>query len=99
MWKVLTAKTGDGFVLSESIISLVILCMAVTLLFTCYQGINLQRQRLASELTAARLAKEASDRLVESKMMVIMKRHNYRAIAQGKSIKVYQGNRLVLRIE
>lgn len=97
MWK--GSMKSNGFVLAESVVSLVILSIAVSLLVTCYQGIDYQRQRLANELTAARLAKEVSDQLVETKQSrATMRSNGFDAYASSSSIEVYQRQHLVLRV-
>lgn len=97
MWRV--SRKSDGFVLAESVVSLIILSIAISLLTTCYQGINYQRQRLTNELIAARLAKEVSDRLVATDGdKATVRRNDFYAYACASHVAVYQRQRLVLRV-
>lgn len=91
---------SEGFVLAESIISLAIVSVTATLLLSCYQGIHCQQKRLGDELTAARLAKEATDCLVESGRKVVTVRHqHWLARAYPEVVEVYRGSKMILRVQ
>lgn len=97
MWRV--SMKNRGFVLAESVVSLIILSIAISLLATCYQGIGYQRQRLTKELIAARLAKEATDRLVATQgNRAIIRSNGLYAYACSSYVEVYHRQRLVLRV-
>lgn len=82
----------------DSLLALGIISLGLFSLVGCQKVLSIQQDRQTRQLTAARLAKEASDGYRLYHRPVTIKRLGYRAVAgAGKVIVRYQG-RVILRV-
>lgn len=91
-------KRSDGFVMADSILALIVISLGITSLLTCQFALSSRQRDLEQRLTAARLAKEASDEYLLHHQPVELTRQGYLATANEDGILVYSGRKVIMRI-
>lgn len=91
-------RRSKGFVMADSILALVVISLGITSLLTCQFALGSRQRNLEQRLTAARLAKEASDGYRLHHQPVELARQGYLATANKDGILVYSGRKVIMRI-
>lgn len=87
-----------GFILAESIMTLLILSLAVVTISLAQQGLKQQQTRRAVYLTAARLAKEASDQLVITGSPQMRHQQAFTVYSSPRQVQVNWHGQKILRV-
>lgn len=91
-------NSRQAFILADSLIALTIVSLGITFTLICHQCLVQQAKRQCTNLTAYRIAKEATDELVVTHKPAYIRRGEFRAIASPKRVIVYANNQVVLEV-